>query len=46
MIDNLNTNFIPENAFLIRFDVVNMFPSILVIIKFLVIMHENLTAQF
>ena len=28
IIDNLNNNFIPENAFLIGFDVVNMFPSI------------------
>ena len=27
-IDNLNNNCIPENAFLITFDVVNMFPSI------------------
>ena len=28
IIDNLNNNCIPENAFLISFDVVNMFPSI------------------
>ena len=27
IIDNLNNNCIPENAFLISFDVVNMFPS-------------------
>ena len=26
--DNLNNNCIPENAFSISFDVVNMFPSI------------------
>ena len=28
IIDNLNNNCIPENVFLISFDVVNMFPSI------------------
>ena len=28
VIDNLNNNCIPENAFLIRFDVENMFPNI------------------
>ena len=28
IIDNLNNNCIPENAFLISFDVANMFPSI------------------
>ena len=28
IIDNLNNNYIPENAFLIGFDIVNMFPSI------------------
>ena len=28
IIDNLNNNRIPENTFLISFDVVNMFPSI------------------
>ena len=28
IIDNLNNNCISENAFLISFDVINMFPSI------------------
>ena len=45
IIDNFSSNCIPENTFLISFDVVNMFPSMLVMFKFFVIMYENPTTK-